>query len=213
MTLEEIKKRAHESLDNSNAGHLSIHERQRMWSALGPSSNGQPFDSMSPAHSARLHLVTACLATSTEIWKEEERRAIEPLLNVEDTPLAALTYIRERIDRMHSEESYSEIVSRFDDLSFYYGELHEEHPRAELIAHAASHAVWVGMWDLPSDYPDDYNEEDDDVFPCDFTIACVHAGGAPWDADVSGRSVGLRARFWRWYIDTLYPECWRIAYE
>ena len=72
--------------------------------------------------------------------------------------------------------------------------------------------MWVAQWDLPSDYPSDYMEEDDDVFPGDFTIAWVMSGGAPWDPDPSGQGAIARRRFWLWYVDVLYPECWAIAY-
>lgn len=214
MDLLEVQAFAREALDASSNGHIDVRVRQVMWSELGPPTPDRHLErggTLSDAHRARTVLMNECLRTALDDWKSDAARASEPLLDDRDSPPTIVGRVDSWLSGKLAFDQLNRDAQRLQDLSFYFFELHEEYPKAELIASAATSVLWIAVYDQASDYDAEYREEDNEVFPADFMIAWLRAGCAPWDETGGPETAGRRASFWRWYIDELYPKCWSIS--
>ena len=215
-TLDEIQQRSLKTLHDAVNGHIDIHTRQAMWSALDPTSKESDLQAgMAPTagHIARATLMNECLRRALPAWYADERRADEDLLDARDSPPAIVASVDAWLSGAMSHVDLEAIAERYQDLSFYLFELHDVFPNTELIGHACRGTLWVASWDQESDYEDEYREEENEVFPCDFMVAWLESRGAPWDTQSRGEQSMKRRAFWEWYISSLYPRCWRLAHH
>lgn len=213
MLLLDVQERVLETLKNSSRGHIDVHVRQEMWSALGPvvPRSAREIGEVSTAHRARAFLMAECLRVAIPEWNaDKELAGSEVLLDPRDEPTAVLGYVDDYFEGKIQRSELVKHVNRLDDLSFYLFELHERFPRSELIGHASCNVLWVAAWDQVSDYEPDYREEDNEVFPADFMIAWLKSGCAPWEPDLE--AVTRRREYWSWYIEDAFARAWAIAY-
>lgn len=211
--LRDVQDQALQALANSSRGHIDVHVRQEMWSALGPELEEPRIEmgELALAHRARVSLMAECLRFSIPEWEADKKRAgAEILLDPRDEPTAVLDYVDAYLAGKMPRSELVKHTNRLQDLSFYLFELHERFPNSELIGHAARSVLWVAAWDQASEYEPEYREEDNEVFPADFMIAWLKSGTAPWDPDPQASE--RRKEYWTWYIEDAFARAWAIAY-